>query len=808
MTNIIHDRACVIRYQSQNGEVLSFASLYLPSQGSQEDLRTVLDEISEIVDSRDRGSHVILLGDFNGDIGCYGGPRSSRVPTQRGRYIMDFLIRHNMIATNMQAMSRGPVDTFNSHNGKSTIDYIVIPTYLEDRIIDCRVSGWNALNTSDHLDVHMTLAVNGIANVVEEPEVPGRIKWESGDVKYSYSAAIRPHLYDLQFRISTAALTPGLIDHYFAELTKIIHDATSNLTRTRYVPHLKPYWNEELTRLKKVKVDAYRRWVSGGRPRAQNDPLMVDYKTSKKAFANSLRRLSREYENEEVCNAVKLAEFNRNSFWRLVKRCRNTKGSSNISIKRQDGLVVNEVSAVLEVWRNHFANLGTPKDKPNFDEDHFRFVTEFARRQNEARTHDDEFLNTPFTVEDVREAIKNLNRGKAAGYDKVTAEHICYADEIMVNVLFLLYNAILDFEYIPECFRTGIQIPLFKGKDLDALDPNSYRGITLLSSFNKTFEILVWQRLKDWWMNERIISDLQGACKSGLSCIHTAFLLQETLATSLENNDQCFVAFFDVAKAFDTVWIDGLFKQVFDIGITGKTWRLLYRSYVDFKCRVRIGSRFSEPYELLCGIHQGGYLSLLKYTIFINSLLVNLRDSGLCAKIYRTPCTPLGYADDLATCCLTKRKTDSVMLVVYQHGCTWRYDFNARKSGVLVFGETERRRRINAKNRSFKLGPAIVKEVAEYDHVGIRTSVLSDSISGLEERVGKARRTLNAMSGLGIRRSGLNIATCNIFWTIVVPIACELWHIDGRSINILETFQSYAGKRIQRFHPRSPNICV
>ena len=74
------------------------------------------------------------------------------------------------------------------------------------------------------------------------------------------------------------------------------------------------------------------------------------------------------------------------------------------------------------------------------------------------------------------------------------------------------------------------------------------------------------------------------------------------------------------------------------------------------------------------------------------------------------------------------------MDAVYQHGCTWRYDFNARKSGVLVFGEDERRRRINAENRVFKLGPAKVKEGMKYDHVGVKTSTQNDSCTGLEVR--------------------------------------------------------------------------
>ena len=101
------------------------------------------------------------------------------------------------------------------------------------------------------------------------------------------------------------------------------------------------------------------------------------------------------------------------------------------------------------------------------------------------------------------------------------------------------------------------------------------------------------------------------------------------------------------------------------------------------------------------------------------------------------------------------------------------------------------------------LGPARVKETAEYDHVGVKASIYSDSTSGIEERIGKARRALNAISGLGIRKNGITIATCNIiFWTIIIPIAifgCELWLLDGNSIMMLETFQIYAGKRIQRF---------
>ena len=168
----------------------------------------------------------------------------------------------------------------------------------------------------------------------------------------------------------------------------------------------------------------------------------------------------------------------------------------------------------------------------------------------------------------------------------------------------------------------------------------------------------------------------------------------------------------------------------------------------------------------------------------------------MCSAIYRVPFLPVGYADDVAACTVSKRRMDRVMNVVYNHGNTWRYSFNAKKSAVLVFGETNRERQIGSKNRVFSLGPEKVSEKLHYDHVGVKTCVLGDTHCRTEEKIIKARKVLNMSCSIGIKRGGLNLSTSNlIYWTVIIPIlcfGCEIWVIKKKDEELLAAFQRYA----------------
>ena len=55
-----------------------------------------------------------------------------------------------------------------------------------------------------------------------------------------------------------------------------------------------------------------------------------------------------------------------------------------------------------------------------------------------------------------------------------------------------------------------------------------------------------------------------------------------------------------------------------------------------------------------CGIHQGGYLSLLKYAAFIDPLLRRIEGDNIGVSVGNVQTTPVGFADDMSACTKSK----------------------------------------------------------------------------------------------------------------------------------------------------------
>ncbi len=66
------------------------------------------------------------------------------------------------------------------------------------------------------------------------------------------------------------------------------------------------------------------------------------------------------------------------------------------------------------------------------------------------------------------------------------------------------------------------------------------------------------------------------------------------MSYNLERGSDVYVVLLDIKKAFDSVWIDGFIKRLFEIGIDLKLWKLIKDLYSDAECCVKICGRLSQ----------------------------------------------------------------------------------------------------------------------------------------------------------------------------------------------------------------------
>ena len=86
----------------------------------------------------------------------------------------------------------------------------------------------------------------------------------------------------------------------------------------------------------------------------------------------------------------------------------------------------------------------------------------------------------------------------------------------------------------------------------------------------------------------------------------------------------------DIQKAYDTVWCDGLFYKVWDMGVKGRRmWRVIKKIYESSISAVILEGEKSGSFNVEQGVAQGCSLSPILFSVFINDLLKEVEQAEL-----------------------------------------------------------------------------------------------------------------------------------------------------------------------------------
>ena len=160
-----------------------------------------------------------------------------------------------------------------------------------------------------------------------------------------------------------------------------------------------------------------------------------------------------------------------------------------------------------------------------------------------------------------------------------------------------IFNAIRELEDVQHSNATVVIISLFKRKKKSKYSKDNYRGITLQNVVGKLFERIISNRSMPFFEKSAFPNELQFAYQKSRSSIFASFVLQEATLDAIKNGSKIYSCFLDSAKAFDTVWVDGLFLKLLNLDIQGKTLRLLRKWYEQMTCCVANNGRVPAHFQ-------------------------------------------------------------------------------------------------------------------------------------------------------------------------------------------------------------------
>ena len=163
--------------------------------------------------------------------------------------------------------------------------------------------------------------------------------------------------------------------------------------------------------------------------------------------------------------------------------------------------------------------------------------------------------------EEVQEVIRSLKVSKAPCPNGIPKRALKHLPQRAASLLAQIFNVVLLTHHFPTVWKHARVISILKpGKD-PAL-PSSCRPISLLDTTGKLFEKILLARILHEVSKRGLLLGEQFGFRPRHSTSLQLARLVERITRNFGENRLTGTVFLDVAKAFNTVWIDGLLYKL------------------------------------------------------------------------------------------------------------------------------------------------------------------------------------------------------------------------------------------------------
>ena len=162
-------------------------------------------------------------------------------------------------------------------------------------------------------------------------------------------------------------------------------------------------------------------------------------------------------------------------------------------------------------------------------------------------------------------------------------------------------------------------------------------------------------------------------------------VLKELVQHYREGNSDVNCCLLDASKAFDIIQYAELFTLLLSTKIPMKTLRFIIDSYVRQNTRISWDNVYTNYFQLLNGVKQGGVLSAKLFTLYTDGLFTELKQSGYECHINNTYMGALSYADDIILSCPSIRRLNRMIKICSIFANSHHITFNCKKTVCIKF---------------------------------------------------------------------------------------------------------------------------
>ena len=330
---------------------------------------------------------------------------------------------------------------------------------------------------------------------------------------------------------------------------------------------------------------------------------------------------------------------------------------------------------------------------------------------------------------EIKNDLKKLKNGKAAGCDNIPPEAIKAGGETSEEVLLDLCNRIWSEKKVPEEWKKGLLIKLPKEGDLSYC--KNWRGIMLLNMASKVICRVILERIKIA-LDEKLREE-QAGFRAGRSCTDQTATLRIIVEQSIEWQSSLYIKFIDFEKAFDSISREVLWKLLRHYWVPDKMVTIIRVLYEGFSAQVVHNGQKTQPLIMRTGVRQGYLLSPLLFLVALDWVTRTAFDKKRGIQwTFTTSLEDLDFADDLAL--LSHRIQD-------MRDKTRALEVLSAKVGLKINATKTKLMRIGTKRGDgVSVAGEPIDEVDEFTYLGSIVSKKGGTDEDIQARIGKARQ--------------------------------------------------------------------